>query len=86
MNPKESRQQDPGRGLVSAAEKARIANAVAVARNRAPDRAEVDALVEWVARTRIEYMMTERVLDGSLSAFVEGGQRYFLGQARARLS
>jgi len=72
------RDQRPPKGvLVSEGEMGRIAEAVAAARSRPADPAEVDAVVEWVIQTRIEYVLTEAVLDGLVDVRVEDGNRIF---------
>ena len=73
----EKQEHDPGRGLVNAEERTGIAEAVALARRGPADPAEVDAVVEWVARSRLEYQLTEHVLDGSLAVYIKDGKPAF---------
>ena len=66
-----------GDGFVDARERAQIVEAVALARGRPAESAEVDAVVDWLSGARLACMMAEGVLDGSYVVKIEAGAPVF---------
>lgn len=69
----------PGAGLVSAEERVLLAESIAVWRGKEADPDELEAVVDWVTRSRVNYRLTERVLEGLLSVHIENGTPLFQG-------
>jgi len=82
MAKSKSRGHDPSRGLVDRREQELIAEAVAVGRGGAADPAEVDAVIEWVARVRLNFTMAEAVINGALTVRMQDGTPTFRKRTR----
>jgi len=72
--------QTHGAGLISADERLKFAEAIAVARGRAVDPDELSAVLEWVTRARVNIVLTEAVLDGLVSVCIKNGTPVFRGR------
>lgn len=70
----------PGPGLVSAEERVLLAESIAAWRGKEADPDELEAVVDWVTRSRVNYRLTEHVLDGILSVRFENGAPLFRGR------
>ncbi len=76
----------PRHGLVNAEERGLIADAISLARGSLADPSEVDAVVEWVARTRADYVLSVGVLEGLLVVWMDAGKPVFRRVTRRRPS
>jgi len=66
-----------GPGFVSAKERALLAEAIELERGMPAQAEELEALCEWLTRSRANYILSEWVLAGRLTVWIENGTPVF---------